>query len=40
LLSPWTIVEIGKAEGRRSRWTVIALWVIAALLLWIAIKGL
>jgi ubiquinone biosynthesis protein len=40
LLSPWTIVEIGRAEGRRSRWTVIALWVIAALLLWIAIKGL
>ena len=39
LLSPWTIVEIGRAEGRRSRWTVIALWVIAALLLWIAIKG-
>jgi ubiquinone biosynthesis protein len=38
LLSPWTIVEIGKAEGRRSRWTVAALWVIAALLLWIAIK--
>jgi ubiquinone biosynthesis protein len=38
LLSPWTIVEIGKAEGRRSRWTVIALWIIAALLLWIAIK--
>jgi ubiquinone biosynthesis protein len=38
LLSPWTIVEIGKAEGRRSRWTVIALWVIAALLFWIALK--
>jgi ubiquinone biosynthesis protein len=38
LLSPWTIVEIGRAEGRRSRWTVAALWVIAALLLWIAIK--
>jgi ubiquinone biosynthesis protein len=38
LLSPWTIVELSKAEGRRSRWTVIAFWVIAALLLWIAIK--
>jgi ubiquinone biosynthesis protein len=38
LLSPWTIVELGRAESRRSRWTVVALWVIAALLLWIAIK--
>jgi len=38
LLSPWTIVELGRAESRRSRWTVIALWVIATLLLWIASK--
>jgi ubiquinone biosynthesis protein len=38
LRSPWTIVELGRAESRRSRWTVVALWVIAALLLWIAIK--
>jgi ubiquinone biosynthesis protein len=38
LLSPWTIVELGNAESRRSRWTVVALWVIAASLLWIAIK--
>jgi len=36
VLSPQTIAEIGKAEGRRSRWMVAALWVIAALLLWIA----
>jgi ubiquinone biosynthesis protein len=36
VLSPQTIAEIGKAEGRRSRWTVAALWVIAALLFWIA----
>jgi ubiquinone biosynthesis protein len=38
LLSPQTIAEMDKAESRRSRWTVAALWVIAALLLWIAIK--
>ena len=32
VLSPQTIAEIDKAEARRSRWTVAALWVIAALL--------
>jgi ubiquinone biosynthesis protein len=37
-LSPQTIAQMDKAESRRSRWTVVALWVIAALLLWIAIK--
>jgi len=37
-LSPQTIAEIDKAEGRRSRWTAAALWVIAALLLWIALR--
>jgi len=37
-LSPQTIAEIDKAEGRRGRWTAAALWVIAALLLWIAFK--
>ncbi len=37
VLSPQTIAEIDKAEARRSRWTVAALWVIAALLLWIAL---
>jgi ubiquinone biosynthesis protein len=36
VLSPRTIAEIDKAEGRRNRWTVAALWVIAALLFWIA----
>jgi ubiquinone biosynthesis protein len=36
VLSPQTIAEIDKAEARRSRWTVAALWVIAALLAWIA----
>jgi ubiquinone biosynthesis protein len=37
VLSPQTIIELDKREGRRSRWTTIALWVIAVLLLWIAI---
>ena len=35
VLSPQTIAEIDKAEARRNRSTVAALWVIAALLLWI-----
>jgi ubiquinone biosynthesis protein len=38
LLSPLTITEMGRAESRRSRWTVVALWAIAVLLLWIALK--
>jgi ubiquinone biosynthesis protein len=37
VLSPQTVGEIGKAEARRGRWSAIALWVIAALLLWIVI---
>jgi ubiquinone biosynthesis protein len=37
VLSAQTIAEIDKREGRRSRWRAIALWVIAALLLWIVI---
>jgi ubiquinone biosynthesis protein len=36
MLSPETVAAIGAAEARRNRWTSIALWVIAALLLWIA----
>ena len=32
VLAPQTIAAIGAAEARRSRWTSIALWVIAALL--------
>jgi ubiquinone biosynthesis protein len=36
VLSPETIEAIGKAEARRNRWTTGALWVIAALLAWIA----
>jgi len=38
VLSPQTIADLGKAEARRNRWTVAALWVIAALLLGIAIR--
>jgi ubiquinone biosynthesis protein len=36
LLSPETVAAIGAAEARRNRWTAVALWVIAALLAWIA----
>ena len=35
VLSPHTVAEIGKSEARRTRWSAVALWVIAALLLWI-----
>ena len=33
VLAPETVAAIGRAEARRNRWTVIALWVIAAILL-------
>ena len=36
VLSPDTVSAIGAAEARRNRWTSLALWVIAALLFWIA----
>ncbi len=36
VLSPETVSAIGAAEARRNRWTAMALWVIAALLAWIA----
>ena len=29
-LSPETIAAIGRAEGRKSRWRTLALWIIAA----------
>ena len=32
VLAPETVAAIGRAEARRSRWTAIALWAIAALL--------
>jgi ubiquinone biosynthesis protein len=40
ILSPQTLAEIDKTERRRSHWTAVALWVIAALLAWIALKNL
>ena len=38
VLSPQTIAELDKTEARRSRWIVAALWIIAALLLWFALR--
>jgi len=38
ILSPQTISEIGKSERRRTHWTTVALWVIAALLAVIALR--
>jgi ubiquinone biosynthesis protein len=35
VLAPETVAAIGQAEARRSRWTAVALWVIAALLAWV-----
>jgi ubiquinone biosynthesis protein len=40
ILSPQTLAEIDKTERRRSHWTAVALWVIAALLALIALKHL
>jgi ubiquinone biosynthesis protein len=37
VLSPDTVEAIGRAEARRNRWTSVALWAIALLLMWIAI---
>jgi ubiquinone biosynthesis protein len=38
VLSPQTVAELDKAEGRRSRWIIAGLWAIAVLLLWIALR--
>jgi ubiquinone biosynthesis protein len=38
LLSPQTIAEIDKGEARRDFWIIAALWVIAALLLWLVLR--
>ncbi len=38
VLSPQTLGEIERSDARRRRWTVAALWVIAALLLWIVLS--
>ncbi|MBX9829954.1 MAG: 2-polyprenylphenol 6-hydroxylase [Xanthobacteraceae bacterium] len=40
VLAPETVAAIGQAEARRSRWTAIALWVIALLLVWIVWRTL
>jgi ubiquinone biosynthesis protein len=39
VLAPETVAAIGHAEARRNRWTAAALWSIAALLAWLAIRG-
>jgi ubiquinone biosynthesis protein len=36
VLAPETVEAIGAAEARRNRWTAMALWVIAGLLVWLA----
>jgi ubiquinone biosynthesis protein len=38
LLSPQTVAEFKRDETRLARWTVGALWVIAALLLWLGLS--
>ncbi|MFL6796524.1 MAG: 2-polyprenylphenol 6-hydroxylase [Xanthobacteraceae bacterium] len=35
VLSPATVVEIGRAEGRSNRPLVLGIWVVAALLVWL-----
>jgi ubiquinone biosynthesis protein len=37
VLSPETVEAIGRAEARRNRGMTVALWIIALLLLWIAL---
>jgi ubiquinone biosynthesis protein len=37
ILAPETVADIGRAKARRNRWSVLALWVIAALLAWMAL---
>jgi ubiquinone biosynthesis protein len=36
VLAPETVADIGRAEARRNRWSMAALWAIAGLLAWIA----
>jgi len=38
VLSQQTIAEMDRTEARRNHWLIAALWVIAALLLWIAFR--
>jgi len=37
VLAPETVADIGRAEARRNRWSVLALWVIAALLAYVVL---
>jgi ubiquinone biosynthesis protein len=39
VLAPETVVALGRAQARRNRWPAAALWVIAALLAWLIIRG-
>ena len=39
VLSPQTVEAIGAAESRRNRWIAVALWAIAALLLWLVLTA-
>jgi ubiquinone biosynthesis protein len=38
VLAPETVAAIGRAEAKRSRWTALALWIIAAVLLVLLIQ--
>jgi ubiquinone biosynthesis protein len=38
VLAPETVAEIGRAEARRNRWSTVALWLIAVLLVWLIIR--
>jgi ubiquinone biosynthesis protein len=40
VLAPETVAAIGAAEARRTRWTAVALWAIAALLLVLLLRVL
>jgi ubiquinone biosynthesis protein len=40
VLAPETVAAIGAAEARRGRWTAVALWVIAALLVALLVQVL
>jgi ubiquinone biosynthesis protein len=40
VLAPETVAAIGRAEAKRSRWTALALWIIAAVLLVLLIQVL
>jgi ubiquinone biosynthesis protein len=39
VLAPDTVEAIGRAEAQRNRWIAAALWLIAALLIVLLIRG-